>query len=153
MSGIDGQLCPDIAAGLPDENYGYSIREGTENHDYEDKFAEPVTSWDVHVYFDSSNEESTLFALRLRFATLATFPDLTVNRPYRSPIGPHTRAMWSCELHSPAQFARYLPWFCTRRGALSALVHPITDNELLDHTERCFWIGEKLPLSLDIFRM
>lgn len=142
---------PERALSSGGENYGCSRRFGRPTAAGDDNFAAPVRSWDVHVYFDSTSTESTLFALELRYQTMQVFPDLTVNRPYRSPVGPHTQAMWSCELHTPEQFSRYIPWFCTRRGELSALLHPVTGNDLLDHTERCFWIGDKLPLRLQIF--
>ena len=117
-----------------------------------DRFFEPVMSWDCHFYFDASDDEQTRAALALRRETIDLFPDLTVNRPYRKPVGPHPTSMFSCELHTPAQFARYLPWLCVRRRGLSVLVHPNTNNEYDDHTANCYWLGPPLQLKLDIFR-
>ena len=99
---------PTLAQALSssDENYGYARRFGTKDASCPEQFPAPVTSWDAHVYFDSSNAESTRSALMLREQTYTEFPQLTVNRPYRSPIGPHPTAMWSCELHTPAQMAQ-----------------------------------------------
>ena len=37
---------------------------------------------------------------------LKRFPNLTVNKPYRSPLGPHPLGMWECELHTPAQLGK-----------------------------------------------
>lgn len=142
----------DAAMLLEDDNYGYEQRIGLANNEFPEQFASPVQSWDVHVYFDSKSSQSTKFALNLRYDIMQQFPDLTVNRPYRNSIGPHPCAMWSCELHSPGQFVRFLPWFCTRHGELSALIHPNTNNALKDHTVNCFWIGEPVVLNVDIFR-
>jgi aromatic ring-cleaving dioxygenase len=113
------------------KNYGYERRFGKYDTTPLYKFEEPVQSWDVHVYFNSESEEETIFALNLRFESLHKFPNLTVNRPYSYPIGPHPTAMFSCELHTPTQMSQYLSWFCTRRGKLSALVHPNTGNPYL----------------------
>jgi DOPA 4,5-dioxygenase len=132
------------------ENYGYQRRFGTKDNDCPSGFSSPVESWDVHVYYDSSDPESTRTALQLRQQTYDLFPNLTVNRPYRSPIGPHPTAMWSCELHTPAQLAQYLPWLCTRHAGHSALVHPNTGDPYDDHTVNCYWLGPQLDLNAGI---
>ncbi len=116
-------------------------------------FCSPVGSWDCHFYFDSSGgNDSARRALELRCQVLELFPDLTVNRPYRDAVGPHPCAMWSCELHTPAQFARFLPWLCVRRRGLSVLVHPNTGDPLADHESNCYWLGTPLRLRLELFR-
>jgi hypothetical protein len=56
-------------------------------------FTGAVVSWDAHVYFDGTDPLSVESALALRFDVLRDFPCLTVNRPYRSPIGPHPTSM------------------------------------------------------------
>lgn len=40
-------------------------------------------------------------------------------------------------------------WFVLNRGPLSVLIHPLTINEVLDHTERAVWMGNPLPLNID----
>ena len=49
----------DQALSSLDENYGYVRRFGTKDVSCPEQFAAPVTSWDAHVYFDSSDAEST----------------------------------------------------------------------------------------------
>jgi aromatic ring-cleaving dioxygenase len=51
------------------------------------KFAEPVTSFDVHVYFFQGNEKSVQSAVRLRDEIIQQFPDLEVYRLHTTPIG------------------------------------------------------------------
>lgn len=141
----------DVAILNDDINFGYKRRIGKKcQDDCPAMFPDPIMSWDVHVYFDSSNEDSIRHALNLRWSTLTLFPNLTVNRPYRTPIGPHPCAMWSCELHTPSQFAAYLPWLSMHRCNLSVLIHPLTGNDLLDHTDNCFWMGDRLALNLSV---
>ena len=133
-------------------NYGYDRRFGKLDTTPLETFEKPVQSWDVHVYFNSKSEEETTFALTLRWESLHKFPNITVNRPYSFPIGPHPSAMWSAELHTPTQMSQYLSWFCTRKGNLSALVHPNTGDPYRDHNDFCYWIGKPLPLRLEIFK-
>jgi DOPA 4,5-dioxygenase len=33
---------------------------------------------------------------------------------------------------------------------LVVFVHPLTDNELLDHTDRAMWMGQVRPLDLSV---
>ena len=103
-------------------------------------------------YFDAASEEATRAALELRMDVLRTFPKMTVNRPYRKPIGPHPTAMWSCEMHTPTQLAQLLPWLCTRNRGLSVMVHPNTGDDYADHAQHCYWLGEPLRLRLGILR-
>ena len=85
-----------------------------------------MEAWDAHVYFDGEDAASVEEALTLRYEVITSFPSLTVNRtrlsdprgladsdvsalpgpvlrsgPYRAPLGPHTTAMFSVELHTP----------------------------------------------------
>ena len=60
--------------------------------------------------------------------------------------------MWSAELHTADQLARFLPWLCTRNGSLSVLLHPNTGNAYEDHSVNCLWLGEKIELRLEIMR-
>jgi hypothetical protein len=51
------------------------------------KFAEPVTSFDVHIYFFQGSERSVQSAARLREEILQTFPDFEVYKLHTTPIG------------------------------------------------------------------
>ena len=35
-------------------------------------------------------------------------------------------------------------------SGLTSLIHPLTDDDLLDHTTLATWIGEPLPLKLEV---
>ena len=49
------------------------------------------------------------------------------------------------------QFEKVLPWLALNRRGLVVFIHPITDDDYLDHAEHAIWLGEKLDLKLDIF--
>jgi aromatic ring-cleaving dioxygenase len=60
--------------------------------------------------------------------------------------------MFEVNVFNPAQFGAFIGWLVINRGPLSALIHPNTDDELRDHTQRATWMGPPLPLHLKAFR-
>ena len=60
--------------------------------------------------------------------------------------------MFEVNLFTPTQFGAFIPWLVINRGPLSALVHPNTDDEERDHTQRATWMGDRLPLDLSMFK-
>ncbi len=42
-------------------------------------------------------------------------------------------------------------WLEENRSQLSVLVHPLTEDEYLDHTSSAVWLGLPLELELSIF--
>ena len=69
---------------------------------------------------------------------------LFVGRMMDGPVGPHPLPQFEvhfCEASVPAITAMI------EATGLRALVHPLTDNDLADHTTLARWIGE--PVELD----
>lgn len=59
--------------------------------------------------------------------------------------------MFEVNIFTPTQFGAFIPWLVVHRGPLSALVHPNTGDPEGDHTQRATWMGERMPLDLDLF--
>lgn len=57
-------------------------------------------------------------------------------------IGPHKMPMF--ELHVESISDEFIAWLDTIRGGFSVLIHPVSENELRDHTERAIWLGREL---------
>lgn len=53
------------------------------------KFAEPVKSYDAHIYFFQDNPASSASARELREEIIKEFPHLEVYKFWEKPIGPH----------------------------------------------------------------
>lgn len=76
-------------------------------------------------------------------------------------MGPHPVAMFEVNIFTPAQFGAFIPWLAIYRGPLSVLIHPNTveggegvshmDVERRNHSQRAIWMGERIPLDLDLF--
>jgi aromatic ring-cleaving dioxygenase len=104
-----------------------------------------IHGFHAHVYFgpDSVDQARGLCeAAAQRFA-------LKLGRMHQQPVGPHPD--WSCQLaFRPALFADVVPWLAMHRGGLVVFVHPISDNDLLDHRDRAMWMGAVRPLELSV---
>lgn len=100
----------------------------------------------AHIYFD---RETVLFATQLCEEIGEKF-GLKIGRVHQKLVGPHTR--WSCQIvFSQADFDYLIPWLDKQRNGLTVLVHGQTGDNLRDHTEYAYWLGESVLLDLSIF--
>jgi DOPA 4,5-dioxygenase len=63
------------------------------------------------------------------------------------PVGPHPKAQF--EVHFREDAVAQVVALIKETG-LTALVHPLTDDDLADHTTLGQWIGKPLPLDLSV---
>ncbi len=99
----------------------------------------------AHIYY-SDEEWPAAKALRDDFA--AGLPAvLFVGRMTEHGIGPHPIAQYEIHFRESA-----LPAIIAaiQASGLRALVHPLTDDDLADHTTLGRWIGEPLQLDLSV---
>ena len=98
--------------------------------------------WHAHIYFAEADRAGAE-ALRESFRNnpRIRFIGAMVERP----IGPHPIPQY--EIHF-LEAARPAVVALIEASGLRALVHPLTDDDLADHTTLGQWIGE--PLVLDI---
>ena len=106
----------------------------------------PITAYHAHVYYEPSAKDR---AAELRGEVAERFPDFRLGRWHDVPVGPHTRAMYQI-LFAPDRLKAFLPWLMLNRQGLAVLVHPETGNDYKDHAEHALWLGEMLPLKLDV---
>ncbi len=70
---------------------------------------------------------------------------------HHKPVGPHP--LWSCQLaFAASEFATLIPWLVAKRNGLSVLVHPVSGDDLKDHSEHAMWLGNSAELDLSIFK-
>ncbi len=100
----------------------------------------------AHVYFEKETRE---YAGRL-CAEAGKLFGLKVGRLHEKLVGPHPK--WSCQItFNSAQFDDFIPWLDQHRNNLSVLVHAITDNDIQDHTDFAYWLGDSVELKLALF--
>lgn len=100
----------------------------------------------AHVYFDAETIE---FARQLCTKASENF-SVKMGRVHEKPIGPHT--MWSCQLlFTNKEFDALIPWLDENKDELTVFVHPLTGDDLKDHSELATWLGAEVSLDLTIF--
>ncbi|RRV09091.1 4,5-dioxygenase [Pseudomonas sp. v388] len=105
-----------------------------------------VQGYHAHVYFDAQSLEQ---AQALCEAAVDEF-GVQMGRVHQRPVGPHPD--WSCQLaFEHAQLADVTLWLALNRKGLVVFVHPLTGDELRDHTEHAIWMGAVRPLNLSVF--
>ena len=100
--------------------------------------------WHAHIYFNAADQAQAV-ALRERFQ--ADPRVRFVGQMIDAPVGPHPIPQY--EIHFLAD-ARNAVIALIEASSLCALVHPLTDDDLADHTTLGHWIGEPLALDLSV---
>lgn len=106
-----------------------------------------ITHYHAHIYYDPATTRGR--AARLREQIAAGFPDATVGRWHDELVGPHLRSMYQIAFPR-TMLAAFLPWLMLNRDGLTILLHPESGNAYLDHTDHAAWLGDKLPVRLDV---
>lgn len=96
----------------------------------------------AHIYYDPA-ERPVAAALRDDFGDDPAI--LFVGAMTGGPVGPHPVAQY--EVHFLGRHRSAVVAAIEATG-LRALVHPLTDDDLADHTSLAQWIGE--PIELDV---
>jgi DOPA 4,5-dioxygenase len=109
--------------------------------------AADIRDFHAHVYFDAITHRT---AARIR-AALAQDLGATVGALHERPVGPHAKAMFQVTI-APEDFATVVPWLMLNRSGLSVLVHPTTDDSVADHQANALWMGEPLPIDVELLR-
>jgi aromatic ring-cleaving dioxygenase len=109
-----------------------------------------TSPYHAHIYH-APGQRAASDALHARLTELMTggqTPDLKmVGKLREGPVGPHPLPQF--EIHF---LKRILPIVLPliEASGLRALVHPLTDDDLADHTTLAQWLGEPLDLDLSV---
>ncbi len=98
----------------------------------------------AHIYYTHADRTA---AARLREAFGRDPAILLVGPMIDGPVGPHPIAQY--EVHFRASAVPAVRAMIEKTG-LRALVHPLTDDDLADHTSLANWIGDPLALDLSV---
>jgi aromatic ring-cleaving dioxygenase len=104
----------------------------------------------AHIYFEP-RERAAADRLRQRLSEVKGVKEfasvLFVGELRDEPVGPHPQGQFEIHFREDA-----LPQVTglLRATGLTVLVHPLTDDDLADHTSLGQWLGEPLPLDLSV---
>ncbi|RJX68385.1 4,5-dioxygenase [Vibrio sinensis] len=100
----------------------------------------------AHIYFDAESQD---YAFSLREQVAEKF-QLAVGSFNTKLVGPHL--MWSFSItFSHQEFDALIEWLESVRKQHSVLVHALTGDDLRDHTDLAYWLGDPVPLKISLF--
>ncbi len=105
-----------------------------------------IKDWHAHIYFDAASRDAA-WALRERIEKGFA---IEMGRFHERLVGPHPRFSYQVGLKNE-QFQPFMSWLTMNRGDLTVFIHPNTGHDLEDHRDRAIWMGQQVPLVLDIF--
>jgi len=103
-----------------------------------------IRAYHAHVYYRDADERAR--AAELRDAVDQRF-EVALGRWRDEPVGPHPEPMYQISF-AARSFAEIIPWLMLNRQGLTILIHPVTGNDVEDHRDHPFWMGEDLPLNI-----
>ena len=107
-----------------------------------------IKDYHAHIYYDPATTRDR--AARLRERVAERFPQAVLGRWHDELVGPHPQSMF--QIAFPAEMlAAFVPWLMLNRDDLVVLLHPETGDDYRDHSAHAAWLGESLPLRLDVF--
>jgi aromatic ring-cleaving dioxygenase len=107
-----------------------------------------IAEYHAHVYYDPQRTRGR--AEHLREQVAAEFPQAKLGGWHDELVGPHPQSMYQIAFPNRL-LGSFLPWLMLNRAGLTVLLHPETGNDLLDHTAHAAWLGDALPLRLEVF--
>jgi DOPA 4,5-dioxygenase len=104
----------------------------------------------AHVYYSDAQRPA---AVKLRDELVRRSADgrephiMFAGTPTHGPAGPHPVGQYELHFREPSLGALIA---ALEASGLTALVHPLTDDDMADHTTLAHWIGEPVALDLDV---
>jgi DOPA 4,5-dioxygenase len=104
----------------------------------------------AHVYYSHAQRP---VAVKLRDELVRRSVDggaphiMFAGAPTDGPAGPHPIGQYELHFREPSLAALIA---ALEASGLRALVHPLTDDDMADHTSLAHWIGEPVALDLDV---
>ena len=103
-------------------------------------------AYHAHVYFS----DKTKVIATVLYDLISEKFDLKIGTLVERPVGPHP--CWSYQvLFGEEDFDAFIPWLDENREGLTVLVHGQTGNNIKDHTDYAYWLGQEVELNLSVF--
>src|SRR4051794_22509560 len=100
----------------------------------------------VHIYFDDATKAK---AAIVHDSLVAEFGGQPSQPQFTGIAGPHPIAQMQVIFRKENFTAAVVPWLMFNRQGLDILIHPLTDDEVEDHTEHAVWLGKRVDLLVE----
>jgi len=106
--------------------------------------------FDAHIYF-AAEELNLIKSLHEKICSNFKTGEIFVGDIIPEPIGPHSLPMLEVNF-AKAKYAEFIAWLERERGSLNILVHPQSGDDYDDHTDGAVWLGNPVPIKLEVFK-
>jgi aromatic ring-cleaving dioxygenase len=107
---------------------------------------ENLHGYHVHIYFDDATKAR---ATELHDILVEQFNAQPSRPQFIGIAGPHPIPQMQAIFPKDAFTADVVPWLMFNRQGLDILIHPLTDDEVEDHTAHAVWLGKPVELLTD----
>jgi|SRR5437868_6882690 aromatic ring-cleaving dioxygenase len=109
-----------------------------------------MNPWHAHIYYDAPTRAAAerlhrQLAQMLEQGTCAGL--VLVGHMVDQGVGPHPKPQFEIQFHEHA--VPRITGILAATG-LTSLIHPLTDDDLADHTTLARWLGEPIPLDVTV---
>jgi DOPA 4,5-dioxygenase len=104
-----------------------------------------LRGYHVHIYYHDATEAN---AKALHDQLVDRFGGQPSRPQFTGIAGPHPIPQVQVIFRKDA-FTDVVPWLMFNRQGLDILVHPLTDDEVEDHTTHAMWLGTPVALLTD----
>ena len=102
------------------------------------------TEFHAHIYFE---DRTQVHAQALYERAEKELPGINLGRFHTRCVGPHPSWMFTME-YTKDTFELVTLWLMSNLNGLSALVHPLSGNDVDDHTKYALWFSKQLDLNM-----
>jgi aromatic ring-cleaving dioxygenase len=103
--------------------------------------------FDAHIYF-THDQQKEIEELREYLVSFYTGKDVFVGNVINREVGPHPLPMLECNF-SRAMFTDVVLFLMGNRKQFNVLIHPISGDDIYDHSQGAMWLGESLALKME----
>jgi aromatic ring-cleaving dioxygenase len=107
----------------------------------------PFEKFHSHIYFTEKTYDK---AAAFHTACKSLNIPMQISSLHKNLLGPHPHWMFEVDFKSEF-FLDIIGFMFKYRNGLNILVHPLSGNALLDHTDYAMFLGQKEDLNLSIF--
>ena len=107
--------------------------------------SDTFSEFHAHIYF---TQETQSHAERLYERIAIELPKVNQGKFHLRPVGPHPSWMFTM-VYENTIFKMVTLWLMENLDGLSALVHPMSGDDIRDHTKHAIWFGKQLELNMD----
>src|SRR4051794_32139797 len=107
---------------------------------------ENLYGYHVHIYFDDTTK---VRAADLRDTLVERFKAQPSGPKFVGIAGPHPIPQMSAIFPKATFTADVVPWLMFNRQGLDILIHPLTDDEVEDHTTHAVFLGQPVAVPVE----